>query len=106
MYSSSNFTEAEMAFAICPAVASSILGQRTRGRTVSDIARVNLNSNKAIVLILRGHLQLAKDLMEQTMKSFGCCYPILNCLLYIYLRQGKVIEALSLIKNNRLCPMI
>ena len=62
-----------------------------------SIAAMVMQVNKAVVLILRGQYSAAVTILEAILRMNPAFMPAIRCLIYVYIRQGKLKQALNVL---------
>lgn len=62
-----------------------------------NVATMALQVNKAVVLVLRGQYSAAVTILEAIVRVNPAFMPALRCLIYVYIRQGKMKQALNIL---------
>ncbi len=61
------------------------------------VALAAMQVNKAVVLLQRGLLSSALTMVESALRSCPDFSPAVQCLVYVYLRQGRTKQALNVL---------
>lgn len=86
--------------------AARIAELRSKPAAYGVLLKLLLRVNDAVVLMLRCELEAARVILEDVVRSDKDLVPAVQNLVYVYIKQGKVYDALGLLKVLHCMPVV